>query len=139
MKTAVKFLLIATIIASLLLCGACTKKGEGADTTDKATTADISNNDPSVVGTWCLPESDWTFTTQQEYWVLGEDGSFAHLQTSEDGKEVKTEGTYTAENGKLIINYSGFTLPEYTYVLTDANTMIRSDHGDDVTLTRKQG
>ncbi len=118
------------LLLSLLLCASCSKK-KPEDTADAAA--------PTIIGVWALPESEWLSKSAPEYWEFTADGKFAYYQADTSGKVTNTvDGTYIAEGEKLTVTMAGFPL-EYTYKLIDANTMLRSDHGTDVTITRYLG
>ncbi len=137
MKKTVKRLICVILACVFVLSFAACKKDGGTDTT--ANQNESGEAQTTIVGTWKLPESEWVSKSSPEYWVFTADGKFEYHQADSSGKISNTiDGTYTAEGENLSITMAGYTLP-YTYKLENADTMIRSDHGTSVTLTRFKG
>ncbi len=151
MKKLTIIAMLLLVAGMLILCTSC-GGGEAGETASSDTQAQTSSDsasdtaldstvpsDASVIGIWALPESEWLEADKAEYWQFFEDGSFKSYSTDSTGKAVSTlDGSYKTEGSKLTLTLAGFPL-EYSYTLMGEDSMLRSDHGTDVVLTRYKG
>ncbi len=140
MKKSVIIAISAFLAVLLITCVVIVVvKNNGGAPDDTTAPTDTTALAPTLVGTWALPESEWFTHGSPEYWEINEDGKLKYYQTNANGIVLNTiDGSWTVEGETLHVTLAGFTV-DYTYKLTDANTMLRSDHGTDVTLTRYTG
>ncbi len=128
--------LICMALTCVCMLGICACAKDGGDTATGGSTDAAAD---TIVGTWELPSSEWVSKSSPEYWIFTADGGYEYVQCDGQGNVLnKITGTYKAEGENLSVTMAGFTL-EYTYTLTDPNTMLRSDHGTDATLKRYIG
>ena len=133
-KKIARLTLVCVLVAAMALLSAC-KKQQNNVVVD-GTTADGA---PSIIGSWIAP--DPINAEYDELWVFEPDAQTYHLyQVDKDYKVNKSiDGTYKlGENNILEVTMMGYTLT-YTYALSDANTLVLSDHGTDATYVRYTG
>ena len=134
MKKIARIILVCTLALTAVLTCSC-KKQQTIEVVD-GTTAD---GKPSIIGNWIAPDPINAELT--EIWVFESDSKTYHLYQLDKSNNVinAIDGTYALrENDTLDVTMMGYTLT-YTYSLTNANTMVLSDHGTDATYIRFTG